>query len=126
MNTGELIQRYIAMRDYVEKRTAAFEEELQPYKKGMQAIEGAVHQQILDLGGESIKTEFGTAYLSETMSVKVASREEFMRFVFEDQREEFLTAAVSKEAVKDWINKYEVPPPGINITKIQKTNFRRS
>lgn len=126
MNTGELIKRYIEMRDYIEKRTAAFDAELAPYKKGMQAIEGAVHQQILDLGGESIKTENGTAYLSETLSVKVASREEFMRFVFEDQREEFLTAAVSKEAVKEWIDKYEAPPPGINITKIIKTNFRRS
>jgi hypothetical protein len=126
MNTGDMIKRYIELRDYKEARTKAFEEEMKPYTAAMATIEGAVSQQITDLGGESIKTEHGTAYHSEIMSVKVASREEFMRFVMEDQREEFLTSAVSKEAVRDWIEKYQALPPGVDVTKILKTNFRRS
>jgi hypothetical protein len=126
MNTGELIRRYIELRDHVEKRTKDLETELDPYKRGMQAIEGAVSQQIIDLGGESIKTEHGTAYRTTVMTAKVADREAFMNFVFEDQRDEFLTAAVSKEAVKEWLEKYQAKPPGIDVTYIHKTNFRRS
>lgn len=126
MNTGELIKKFIELRDFKEARTKAFEAEMAPYTKAMDTIANTVGQQITELGGESIKTEFGTAYHSEILSVKVANREEFMRFVFDDQREEFLTSAVSKEAVKDWIDKYQALPPGIDVTKILKTNFRRS
>ena len=126
MNTGEMIKRYIELRAYVAKRQEQFDEEIKPYKTGMVAIENAVSAQIIELGGESIKTEHGTAYRSTIMATKVASREEFMRFVFEEQREEFLTAAVAKEAVKDWVDKYQSLPPGIDVTYVHKTNFRKS
>lgn len=127
MNTGELIQRYIQLRDYVEAKTKALEAELKPYKDGMASIEGAVSQQIIDLGGESIKTEHGTAYRTTVMAVKVADREAFMQFVADDfgERSSFLTSAVTKETVRDWMEQNNAVPPGLNVTNVHKTNFRR-
>ena len=128
MNTGEMIQQFIKLRDYVESQTKAFEETMKPYKAGMAAIEGAVSQQILELGGESIKTEFGMAYRTEVLAVKVADRETFFQFIVDDwgERSAFLTSAVTKETVKDWMEQNNALPPGLNVTKIYKTNFRRS
>lgn len=128
MNTGEMIQQYIKLRDYVEAQTKAFEETMKPYKDGMASIEAAVSQQIIELGGESIKTEFGTAYRTTVMAVKMADRQAFMEFVTQDwgEREVFLTSAVTKEAVKDWLEQNNSKPPGLDVNWIHKTNFRRA
>jgi len=128
MNTGEMIQQYIKLRDYVEAQTKAFEETMKPYRAGMATIENAVSQQIIDLGGESIKTEFGTAYRTTVMAVKMADRQAFMEFITQDwgEREAFLTSAVTKDVVKDWLEQNNSKPPGLDITYIHKTNFRRA
>lgn len=128
MNTGEMIQQYIKLRDHVEAQTKAFEASLKPYRDGMAAIESAVSQQIIDLGGESIKTEFGTAYRTTVMAVKVVDRETFFQFIADDwgERSAFLTSAISKEAYKDYIEQNNSKPPGTDVAFIHKTNFRRS
>lgn len=127
-NTGEMIQQYIRLRDHVGLKTKEFEETLKPYKAGMAAIEAAVSQQIIELGGESIKTEFGTAYRSTTLAVKMADRQAFMEFVTQDwgEREAFLTSAVTKDVVKDWIEQNNSKPPGLDISYVHRTNFRRA
>lgn len=128
INTGEMIQQYIKLRDHVELKTKELEATLKPYREGMAAIENAVSQQIIDLGGESIKTEYGTAYRSTVMAVKMADRQAFMEFVTQDwgEREAFLTSAVTKDVVKDWIEQNNSKPPGLDITYVHKTNFRRA
>jgi hypothetical protein len=126
--TAEMIQQYIRLRDYVELKTKEFEASLKPYRDGMATLEGKVSQQIIDLGGESIKTEFGTAYRTTVMAVKMADRQAFMEFVTQDwgEREAFLTSAVTKDVVKDWIEQNNSKPPGLDIAYIHKTNFRRA
>lgn len=128
MNTGEMIQQFIKLRDYVEAQTKAFEETMKPYKAGMAAIENAVSAQLIADGGESIRTEHGTAYRTTVMAVKMADRQAFMEFVTQDwgEREAFLTSAVTKDVVKDWIEQNNSKPPGLDIAYIHKTNFRRA
>lgn len=126
--TGEMIKRFIELRDHVERKTKEFEASIKPYKDGMAALENKVSAQIIDMGGESIKTEFGTAYRTTVMAVKMADRQAFMEFVTQDwgEREAFLTSAVTKDVVKDWIEQNNSKPPGLDIAYIHKTNFRRS
>ena len=81
MNTGELVKKFIGLRDYVDARTKAFEAEIKPYKDGMAAIEAACAQQLIDLDADNIKTEHGTVYRSKTLAVKMVDRETFMQFV---------------------------------------------
>lgn len=127
MNTGELIKKFIELRDFKEARTKQFEADLKPYTDAMAAIENAVSAQIIEMGGESIKTEHGTAYRTTVMAVKMADRETFMRFVGADftERQKFLTSAVTKDEVKEYIELNKAKPPGLDIAEIHKTNFRR-
>lgn len=128
MTTGELIKRYIELRDYKESATRAFEEQMKPYTDAMKTIEDRVTADILACGGESIKTEHGTAYRTQTMAVKVADREAFFDFIQEDflHRSGFLTSAVTKEEVKAYLEEHNAKPPGLDVTFIHKTNFRRT
>lgn len=125
--TADYIGKYIALRNTVAALTAEHEERVKPYAEAMQAIEGAVTEEINRLGGESVKTDQGTAYRSTLLAVKVADRELFMDFIFDGRREGFLTSAVAKEAVKEWLDEHNgALPPGIDVTYIYRTNFRKA
>jgi len=125
--TADYIGQYIKLRNTVAVLTAEHEERVRPYTEAMQALEGMVTEEINRLGGESIKTEQGTAYRTTVLATKVADRELFMDFVFDGRREGFLTSAVAKDAVKEYMDDHAgAVPPGIDVTLIHKTNFRKA
>ena len=127
MTPAEMIGEYIRCRDWLEADDAKHAERQAPVKERMQILEGAVTEALLAAGGESLKTEQGTAYRSTVLAVRCASREDFMDFVFDGRREGFLTSAVAKDAVKEYMQMHDGQiPPGIDVTYIHKTNFRRS
>ena len=127
MTPAEMIEQYIVCRDWLEADDAKHAERQKPIRERMQILEGAVTEALLAAGGESLKTEQGTAYRSTVLAVRCASREDFMDFVFDGRREGFLTSAVAKDAVKEWMNDHPgETPPGVDVTWIHKTNFRRA
>lgn len=126
MTPSEMIGQYIQCRDWLEAEQGKFDERCKPVRERMQLLEGAVTEALLAAGGESLKTEHGTAYRSTTLAVRCADRETFMDFVFDGRREGLLTSAVSKDAVKEYMDMHNgEAPPGVDITFIHKTNFRR-
>ena len=127
MTPAEMIGEFIRCRDWLEADDAKHTERQAPVRERMQILEGAVTEALLAAGGESLKTEQGTAYRSTVLAVRCASREDFMDFVFDGRREGFLTSAVAKDAVKEYMQMHEGQiPPGIDVTYIHKTNFRRA
>ncbi len=126
-NPASMIGEYIKRRDKLEADSIKFEEGQAVTKYHMQRLEGAVTEALLAAGGESLKTDQGTAYRSTVLAVRCASREDFMDFVFDGRREGFLTSAVAKDAVKEYMSMHDGQvPPGIAVTYIHRTNFRRS
>lgn len=125
--TADVIAKYIALRDFIEDQKKKFDEFLAPHRGAMKSIEAFVTNQLNEQGVESFKTEHGTAYRNTLMRASVASREDFMDFVFDGRREGFITSAVPKEAVQEFIDaNNSTPPPGIKVEYIHKTNFRRN
>lgn len=123
---ADIIGRYIKTRDFIAKKTLEFEEFLSPYNKSLIALEGAITQVMIEQGHESIKTENGTAYRTRIMSTKVADRDSFLDFVFNGNERAFITNAITKDAVKDYMEEHQNnPPPGVDVTYIHKTNFRK-
>jgi len=124
---AEMIAEYIKCRDWLEADEWKHAERQKPVRERMQLLEGAVTEALIAAGGESLKTEMGTAYRSTTLAVRCADRETFLDFVFDGRREGFLTSAVSKDAVKEYMAEHNnEAPPGVDITYVHKTNFRRA
>ncbi len=127
MTPAEMIGEYIRCRDWLEADDAKHAERQKPVRLRMELLEGAVTEALLAAGGDSLKTEHGTAYRSTVLAVRCASREDFMDFVFDGRREGFLTSAVAKDAVKEYMSMHEGQvPPGVDVTYVHKTNFRRA
>lgn len=125
---AEIIHKFIQLRDTLESKTKDFEESVKPYKDGMNLLENMMQEILNKDGADNIKTEFGTAYRTTIMSVKMADRAAFIDYVSntEDDPFAYFTNAVSKEKIKDYIDHHGTPPAGIDVTTIQKTNFRRA
>ena len=130
MNAQDLIARYIQLRAFVQKRSAEHEAELAPYKAAMTAIENAgsamlIEQSGGDEGKANIVTPAGTMYRKRWLAIKVADRPAFMSFVADDwdERQKFLTSAVSKKEIEEWIETEKAIPPGLDISRGYSTLF---
>lgn len=124
---AELIQKYVSLRDRRKEIETRQKEELLPIMAGMETIEAVLHQLLDSRGAESIKTEYGTAYKVTNMAAKTADRHALMTYVADHSAYNLLTAAVSKEAVKEYMQSSGGhPPPGVDVTFITSVNFRRA
>ncbi len=127
MNAAEIIKKRIEIRDYLERKAKERETEDLPYQEAVSALEGMISMLMQQQGVDSIKTEFGTAYKSQVMAVKMADRDVFLDFVINTDSRQFLTSAVTKEAVKEYLDEHNSAlPPGLDVTYIIKTNFRKA
>jgi hypothetical protein len=131
MNATDLIAQYIKLRDFVAKRSAEHSEELAPYAAAMKAIENAGAEMLITQGGDegkaNIATPAGTMFRKRWTSIKVVSRPDWMQFITEDwaERQKFLTAAVAKTEVEEWIETNKAKPPGIDIDRGYNIQFNK-
>lgn len=131
MNANELIAQYIKLRDFVAKRSAEHAEELRPYNEAMAAIENAGSAMLIQQGGDegkaNIVTPAGTMYRKRWSSIKMADRGAWLFFVAQDwaDRQRFLTSAVAKTEVEDWIETNKAVPPGLDISRGYNTLFNK-
>lgn len=128
MTPAAIIKKYIELRDWLEADSKAVDERQKPYKDGMALLENMMQEILNKDGADNIKTEFGTAYRTTLMSVRMADRGAFLDYIVksDDDPFRFFTNAVAKEQIKDYIDKHGAAPAGIDVTTIVKTNFRRS
>jgi hypothetical protein len=120
-----MIAKYIELRDKVEKKTKAYEEDIKQDRDSMQLLESLLTQEINRLGGQAIKTEFGTAYRSEVMSYRVVNREAWFKFIFDGHHDQLLTTHLAKDAVTEAWGQ-NGPLPGLDAATIWKTHVRRA
>lgn len=124
---GEIVKRYVELRDFMKARNEKRAEEDKPYLDAMTSLEGFVLDHLNRENEQSVKTEWGTAYKSTTMSAKVVDAEALFDYVRNTDEFHLLTAAVAKDAVKEHMDEHQgSPPPGVDIGYYTKVNFRRS
>lgn len=127
MNREDIVKKYLEIREHIDKESKAFSETMKPYFEGLETLGNMALTMLNESGDQNMKTAFGTAYKTTSMGARVIDREAFMKYVLETEgAEALLTAAVSKDAVKEYIEANKEPPPGVDITYITKVNFRRS
>jgi len=127
MDAAALVKKYIEVRQAIDDKETEFEKELAPYKSCLKTLETAMNTLLLSLNTESVKTDAGTAYVSNIMSTKVSNRQALMEYVARTGNFNLLTAAVSKEQVKEFMEANDGHvPPGVDVASIRKVNFRRS
>jgi hypothetical protein len=126
---ADYIGQYLKLRNFIAARQEAFDAEMKPYSEAMKALEDWGAGVLNQLAGDddakaSLATPQGTMYRKKTLSLKVADRAAWFAFIFSSpDHERYLTAAVSKDEVQEYMKKYQAAPPGVETAWIRKTLF---
>lgn len=124
---AQLVEQYQKLQAHVVAQEAALSETLKPYKDGMETIKNEFLRRFNERGSTNSKTEFGTPYKSTIMNVKVVARDEFMKFCLDNWATlgaEMMTVNAVKDPVKQFIESSGgKPPPGIEISSIDRVNM---
>lgn len=127
MKLSEAVELYIKLRDRKAEMKAEFDAQVAGIQEKMDKLEAKLLEVFNKTGTDSVKTPFGTAYVSTRVSVTAADREAFMNFVRANEEWSLLEVRPSKTAVEQFraANGNEIPP-GLNIREERVVNVRRS
>jgi hypothetical protein len=109
------------VKERLEKKEAEFVEDCKPLKEALTRLEGQIVLQMDANNLVNVKTEYGTAFFQFPVSMKVADRDVFFRWVVDNNAWDVLTTNVSKEAIRE----REITPPGVEVTEIRKLYIRK-
>lgn len=123
---AQVVERYILLRDRKKELKAEYDEQAKKLDDAMERIETHLLKIMQDQGLESIRTPYGTSYVSRRVSATVADWEAVLGFIKSNEEWGMLEQRVSKTAVATWRDEHDDLPPGINWTEERIVNIRRS
>ena len=126
MNAGEIVRKYLEIRDYMKREESAFEDRMKPYSEALGTLEDAAALLARQTGQKSLVTVFGTAFPVRQTRVKCTDKDSMIAWVFANNALQFLTAHVSKDAVVEYVEEHKVPPPGVGIEVFVQWQFRKT
>ena len=120
MKDSVVLAKYMQLRTDKERIEADMKSQLEPIVNNMQLIEKYLKQVMDDRGITQIKSDkYGTAFLSTTDYANVENWDALLNFITTNSHYEMLQKAVTKTAVREYIESYKAVPPGVNYgTKI--------
>jgi len=123
----DYVAQYVKLRDYVKAQSDEFEERIKPYKGAMELIEAQLGEKMRDNGVESFKTPSGTAYKTQTLSVKTADKDAFVRYCIGEEAWGLVDFRPAKSGVEEFMAaNNDTPPPGVDIALVTNVRVRRS
>jgi hypothetical protein len=120
------VAQYVKLRDKIKKLDDTHKDNMKPYREMLDQLNGVILSALNDIGGESIRTEAGTAYRTEKKSASLADPEAFMQFVVENDAWDLLDRKANVTAVADFIDENNGPPPGVNYSTRFEVGIRRA
>lgn len=121
-----IVEKYIALRDKKAELKAAFDASVESIDTALKRIENHLLDQMQKLGVESVRTPFGTPYISIRTSATAADKSAFMDFVRSQDAWELLEVRPSKTNIEAWRTEHNDLPPGLNWREERVVNIRRS
>lgn len=124
----QLVEKYVWLRELVRVKKKAYDDIVKPYVAGMEVIEQALLARLIERGADNTKTEAGTAYKQTILNVKIEDQEKYLDFVLntDEGRPMLQLAAPQKDAVREFVDKNNAPPPGVGISYYTNLNVKKS
>jgi len=121
-----LVEKYIALRDKKAELKSAYEASVADIDRAMERVENYLLRVMQELGVESIRTSFGTPYISRRTSASVADWEATLNWIKTNGEWHMLERRVNKAVVETFRNEHNDLPPGINWREERVVNIKRS
>ena len=120
VTVDEVVSAYIKLRAKKDAMEANTKAEVKKIVEKMDKFEAWLKEQADAQGVTSFKTKHGTAFLKTTDYANVENWDAALNFILDNQAFDLLNKAVSKVAVRGYIDANKAVPPGVNYgTKIE-------
>lgn len=116
----KMIETWIRRKEEVQRIEAECKARVGPLKQELKRIEAALLKLMNQEGIRAIKSDAGTAYLSEVKTVAVEDWQTVVDHIMETGRLELLERRISKSVALELGD-----VPGLKIETIRKVNVRR-
>lgn len=124
---AEVIEQYLKLR--AKKATLAEEHKLalKPYNDALDMLEGVMAGRLIERGANNVQTPVGTCYRSTLLKPKVVDRGAFLGYAIENRNWDMLDVGCLLDPLKEFMEKNNKNlPPGIDVTTVVNTNFRKA
>lgn len=125
MTPGEMIAQYNKIKATRLILEAEQKAAIQPYKEAEETIELALLEYLNANGLNNFNSPDGTAYKTTHTNVKLVDRATFLNHVKEADDFDFFTNSLAKEHVKEYVEQFKKPPPGVEVTETIVVNVRK-
>ena len=125
MKLSEAVELYISLRDKKAEIATARKAEEAVVQAKMDKLEGQLMVALDKLGGEGMRTDKGTAYISSRTSATIADKAVFMDHVKSNLAWDLLEVRVRKVAVDVYATEHGDVPPGVNYRTERTVSVRR-
>ena len=122
MNFESLVEKYQRLTDMKTER----ETEIKKINEAIDLIKSKLLDVFNEKGIDSLKTPIGTIYKSTRASASVADWDVFFTFVQSHDMWHLLEHRCSAKKAEEYIEEHEVPPPGVNFSRMVTLNIKRS
>lgn len=126
MNMSDVIRAYVKLRDQKAAIEAEARERVAEIKAKMAKLEAYIKMQMDAQGVTSLKSEYGTAFLTTTDYATVSDWDAVLEFIRKHEAYDLLEKRVSKLAVRNYIEQMGSVPPGVDYGTKVEVNIRRS
>lgn len=147
---GEVVKKYISLRDEQATIGERHKAEMAPYNEQMEVIEKWLLKEMEKMGVDSLKTPSGTPYKAVTKSVKMSDPQAFKDFVFadavthissimgegfdnivkqtllDDIKWDMIDFRAGKKGIQEYATETGAIPPGVTIDQFTTINIRRA
>jgi hypothetical protein len=119
------VEKYISLRDAKKVIADRHKEEMKPYNDAMTKIEAGVQKILIGQGGNSMKTPYGTAYLSTVTRPVIQDWKVCKQFILDNDLIDMMVQKLSPAAVEEFVESQGDLPPGVIQTSDTNCIFKR-
>jgi hypothetical protein len=126
MSPSEMIDKYIKLRNVINKIKDDHKTQLEPYTNVMNQLETEILRHLDDTNLQSISSPSGTAFKQIATSVVVKDWPQTLGYIQQYELWDLLEARVSKTAALEVVEETKKPIPGVQISQAVVVRVRVS
>ena len=118
------VQQYIKLREHKAKAKKAFDESMKRINEAIEKLDGEILGGLQDTGGNSLKTENGTAYINTQATATVKDRKAFEEWAGATGNMAAMDIRANKKVIREILDNGE-EVPGVKFTERVTIGVRR-
>lgn len=126
MDVQKVVKELLMLRDHFKSLKALRSEEDAPFYEREEALKQEVMRRCNAEQRNNQRTNYGTAYLVDDVSITMAEPDSFRDWVREGGHWDCAEIRASKTGVEDYVTDYNELPPGLRREVTVKVNVKRN